>query len=123
MPQPTVASIRRNVSAEARAKFDEIWEHRLTANEWPTDRWNYKRLPKPKFDALLNTLNGSYIVPIGALVTMLRSFGGVDQGNATAVGQLASIQEAIAKGAPIDEGTARAYCGAAEPVIVYLKSK
>lgn len=62
-------------------------------------------------------------VPIGALVTMLRSFGGVDQGNATAVGQLASIHEAIAKGAPVDEGTARAYCGAAEPVVVYLKSK
>lgn len=82
MPKPTVAAIRRNVSAEARAKFDEIWEHRLTANEWPTDRWNYKRLPKPKFDALLKTLNGSYIVemdssgvktyelqPIGVLCT------------------------------------------------------
>jgi hypothetical protein len=61
MPKPTINLIRRKVSPEARAKFDEIWHYRLTSNQWPTDRWNYKRLPKPKFDALLRPLNYSYI--------------------------------------------------------------
>lgn len=37
---------------EARAKFDEVWHSQLTENQWPTDRWNYKRMPKPRFDAL-----------------------------------------------------------------------
>lgn len=82
MPKLTVASIRKSVSAEARAKLDQIWEHRLATNAWPTDRWIYKRLPKPKFDALLKTLNGSHLVemdssgvktyevqPIGVLCT------------------------------------------------------
>lgn len=82
MSKPTVASIRRSVSTEARAKFDEIWAYRLQENAWPTDRWNYKRLPKPNFDALLKILNGSHLVemdsagvktyelqPIGVLCT------------------------------------------------------
>lgn len=82
MPKPTINFIRGKVSPEARAKFDEIWHYRLTENQWPTDRWNYKRLPKPKFDALLKPLNGAYIVemdssgtktyelqPIGVLCT------------------------------------------------------
>lgn len=82
MPKPTINFIRGKVSPEARAKFDEIWHYRLTENQWPTDRWNYKRLPKPQFDALLKPLNGAYIVemdssgtktyelqPIGVLCT------------------------------------------------------
>lgn len=82
MPKPTIEFIRGKVSPEARAKFDEIWHYRLTENQWPTDRWNYKRLPKPKFDALLKPLNGAYIIemdssgtktyelqPIGVLCT------------------------------------------------------
>ncbi len=62
-------------------------------------------------------------IPTGSLITMLRSFGGVDQANAAAVGQLASIHDAIAEGAPVDVSTARAYCSAAEPVIAYLMTK
>lgn len=65
----------------------------------------------------------SAAIPIGALVTMLRSFGGVDQLNATAVGQLSSIRDAISGGAPVDQANARAYCSAAEPVITYLRTK